>query len=179
MKTNSIVAIILLALSSAAPGCASRGFDGAKTGTLQGMIYDYENRPAGGYIVTIDADRQASTDINGRFMIPGIPFGTHTLSGEGPNHCPLVKAVDFADKTQIFYFRIPSNSYLYAQVDRQLAEGDYGEAMASLRLFSADEQRGKKFNLYKTIALFRLSPADSRSGYYERARKLTGELLDE
>jgi len=170
---------LALAITLASGGCASAPRPGGKRGTLQGMIHDYDNRPVAGYLVSVDDKEKAYTDINGRFTVPDLALGTHTLSGEGKDHGPYAQTVEFADRTQIIYLRIPSNRFLYAQIDRQLSDGEYGPAQKTLLQFSKEEQKSRKYNLYKTIMLFHISPDDSRAGYYAKARKLTEELLNE
>jgi len=171
--------LVLAAAVIAAGGCASAPRPGGKRGTLQGMIRDYDNKPVAGYLVSVDERDKAYTDINGRFTVPDLALGAHTLSGEGRDHGTYEQSVEFADRTQIIYLRIPSNRFLYSQIDRELTEGEYGKAQQTLLQFSKEEQKSRKYNLYKTIMLFHISPDDSRAGYYAKARKLTEELLDE
>ncbi len=180
MKQHGMPALSLLAAGlMLAAGCASVHRPGGKRGTLQGIVYDCDNEPVCGYLVSVDEAHKAYTDINGRFAVPDIAFGTHGLSGKGNNHGSCAVPVEFADKTQIVSLRIPSNRFLYSLIDRQLTEGDYEGAKKTFLLFSPEEQKSGKFNLYRTIMLFHISPEDSRSGYYAKARELTEDLLDE
>ncbi len=172
-------AILLVAGFFFAASCASAPRPDGKNGILHGMIYDYDNAPVCGYLVLVDDAEKAYTDINGRFTIPDIPLGTHRLSGEGKDHGLYTQIVDFADRTQILYLRIPSNQFLYTLIDRQLTEKEYSMAQDTLHRFSMEEQKSKKFNLYKTITLFYISPEDDRSEYYSKARLLTRDLINE
>ena len=138
-------------------GCASTlRTDGSK-GLMQGMFYDYDNRPVCGYELVLDEKIHVFTDINGRFEFPATEYKTHALKGQGNGYDSIDRTYDFSSRSQILYLRIPSIENLYCQLDTQLMNGQNDEAEKTLRNLSRTEQAQNKYKLYDTILHLRNS----------------------
>ncbi len=149
--------------------------DGAK-GILQGMLYDYENGPVSGYSIFLDGAQKTVTDINGRFCVPDTAFGFHAVSGNGYGYVPCHEQINFSDKTEILYIRLPSNSWLYADLDAQLQNANFDGAEKSLARFSAEEQKSRKHRVYSSILKFRTAPSEEKAKLQEKIQSLIGEV---
>lgn len=172
MKTYYSFFIPVFAFSFFVFSCASfRRPDGNK-GILQGMLYDYDNRPVCGYTISIDKKTKTFTDINGRFVFNDVPFGNHMITGEGNNHIPYQDSFDFNDKTQVLYIRVSSNDWLYSWIDSQIEKCAFSEVEKSLTLFSPDQKQTRKYFLYSAIYNFRTSKESESPDYLEKAEKL-------
>lgn len=156
--------------------CASVKRPDGTNGILQGMIYDYENKPVCGFHVSIDGKQKTVTDINGRFTIPDVLFGTHAIEGNGTEYSPWSENIDFNDKTQVLYIRVPSTLWLFAKLDGDLTESDFKEAKKTLSQFSASETQSPRYTLYSNIFLFRTSTTDNKDFYFNESLRISTEL---
>ena len=59
------------------------------------MLYDFDNCPIAGYCVQVDESVKTFTDINGRFSLPGVAYGVHTVRGSGEKHLILNRNTSF------------------------------------------------------------------------------------
>lgn len=140
--------------------CASIKRSDGTRGILQGMMYDYDNRPICGYIVSVDGKQKTVSDINGRFTISGISYGPHLLSGYGREFGSYSEDIEFNDKTQIVYIRIPSDESLFVALDAQIDDMDFIGAHTTLAQISEEGKKHKKYELYDAIVEGRTSAAD-------------------
>lgn len=76
--------------------------------TLNGMVYDTENRPAVNYNIYINDDFASISDIGGRFSIKALKHGTYKISGYGEGYLKIEEEIQVYDKNQIVYIRIPT-----------------------------------------------------------------------
>ncbi len=73
---------------------------------LNGMVYDYDNRPVSDVAVVLDEKWKIETDINGRFSFPLVEPGDYTLELEKEGYEPLERTFHFHSRTQVFYIKI-------------------------------------------------------------------------
>lgn len=174
VRKIKLLLIIILCLSLFS--CASINRIGEKKGILQGMVYDYENRPIAGYIISIKNYGKTTTDINGRFMLDGIKYGTVEICGEGQNYSLYTDNFDFSDKTQILYLKIPSYEWLYTSIDTHIEKEEFSMAEKILSEFPAEEQKKSRYLFYKAIFDFRTTRGTEKSTILENLKVLKGKM---
>jgi len=175
MRKSSIFLLSIALLS----GCATTiRTDGSK-GLMQGMLYDYDNRPVCGYELILDNKMHVFTDINGRFEFPSSEYRTHTLTGNGNGYEAVDRAYDFANRGQILYLRIPSIENLYCQLDTQLVNGQNDKAEKILQTLSKTEQTQNKFKLYSAILRLRKSSDTDKNLLIMEIKTLESKIQSE
>jgi hypothetical protein len=95
---------------------------------VNGMIYDFTNRPISNYTIHIGEKYWSTTDINGRFLISNVPVGEYIINGEGNGYESYQGDVLVKDREQIIYIRVPSFSQLLDLVDLALSKNQLDEA---------------------------------------------------
>ena len=134
IKARIFVAIVI---ALAFPSCRSAEFN-SRLIDVNGMVYDYSNRPVPYCEVTIGKRYKSSTDINGRFTVPRVPAGVYPLKGNKKGFEGYVDEVIIKDRGQIIYFRIPSLNQLLNLVD---------EALTANNLNAAEEYAERAYNI--------------------------------
>jgi hypothetical protein len=142
-------------------GCKSSPYGKVAVG-LNGMAYDFENRPLSQYLVTLSGRATAATDINGRFFFPGVKPGSYTLSGEKEGYESYGAAITVSDRRQIVYLRVPNRSQLIALADEALSRNRIGEAESYMR-------RAENIGEPTTEVLFYAAVVFFRQGQYQEA----------
>ena len=122
MKKLLVIAITFLAIS-----CKTAEF-GFETIDVNGMVYDFSNRPISNCEISLGRRYSSSTDINGRFSIPKVPVGTYTLTGYKKSYENYMDEVLIKDKGQIIYIRIPSQNQLLNLTDEALSANNLAAA---------------------------------------------------
>ncbi len=131
-------AFLLIAVVLA--GCASQGsgdgrvFDKAP---LFGMMYDEENQPCAGVKLSVDevannSDTGLVTDIRGRFMLPDLARGAHSLDAKKEGYEPLNEKILFLNRTDVLFLRMVSFGQLLAKAEKALEERKWDDAEAFL-----------------------------------------------
>lgn len=134
--------------------CTSINNNFGKKGVLQGMVYDFENRPVPGYKIEIEGISITETDFNGRFSLLNVPWNTHKITGKNENYIFINKKINFSDPREIYYFRIPSNEWLYCEVDKNISQGKYNLANENLERFSLEEKKNNTWDLYNSVTIY-------------------------
>jgi tetratricopeptide (TPR) repeat protein len=131
MKNRFIQAIaggiFLLALLSCATETRKTPYE-FKNAPLIGMVYDRENKPCAGASVFIDEIEKASTDINGRFAVPGLSRGTHTVAVKKEGYEKEEFTFEFLSRSQVVYLRVYSFDQLLDEAEDAIAERSWAEA---------------------------------------------------
>jgi len=130
MKTNKkyITHVLLLLLFTfLALSCKTAEF-GFKVININGMVYDFSNRPVPNYEISLGRKYKGSTDINGRFTLPKVPVGTYTISGCKNGYENYLDEVIVKDRGQIIYIRVPSQNQLLNMVDDALTANNFPDA---------------------------------------------------
>ena len=117
--------------------CKTTGF-GFKGVDVNGMIYDFSNRPVPFCDVYLGRWRRSSSDINGRFVISKVPAGTYTITGNRKGFEEYSGEVTVREKGQIIYIRLPSQNQLLNLVD---------EALCANNLAMAEEMAERAFQI--------------------------------
>lgn len=100
--------------------------------TINGMIYDTENRPAVNYEIYLNGKYQAVTDIGGRFTLKDIKPGLYEFEGKGNGYLGVTDQLDIYDRSQIIYLRIPTVESKYKEAYEFLQELKIDSAKRSI-----------------------------------------------
>lgn len=117
-------------------GCATNTKDPTffEEAPLYGIIYDYENRPVKGVVITEDGNIIGESDINGRFYLADMEKGDHTLIFEKEGYQTLKVPVRFLNRTEAMYLKIRSAFNCLSEANRLLSQESYYEASQMIEL---------------------------------------------
>ena len=121
------IAVIYFSILLLAASCKTTEF-GFRVIDVNGMVYDFSNRPVPYCEVTLGKNYKSSTDINGRFSLPKVPAGTYIITGAKKGFESYSEEVTVKDRGQIIYFRMPSQGQLLTLVDEALSKNDLDTA---------------------------------------------------
>ena len=117
-RLRFLIALFLVTLSVVSCKTAEFGF---KVFDINGMVYDFSNRPVAYCEISMGIKGLNSTsDINGRFSIPGVPMGNYTLTAYKDGYERYSEEFLIKLKGQIIYVRLPSQNQLLDLVDGAL-----------------------------------------------------------
>jgi tetratricopeptide (TPR) repeat protein len=161
-----IVFIVFLFLS-----CQTAEF-GFKTADINGMVYDFSNRPVFNYEVVLGEEYFGSTDINGRFTLLKVSLGNHKISGSKTGFENYNGEVIIKEKGQIIYIRIPSQNQLLALADEVLAANNFtlAEEIAE-RAYQIDKNNIEMLFYYAAVS-FRQNNFAKAASFLEDAVNL-------
>ncbi|AEE16749.1 tetratricopeptide repeat protein [Treponema brennaborense] len=117
MKRICTVFVLITLLT----GCATTNGRKSKL-DMHGMIYDWDNRPVGNYLIRLDNGAEALSDISGRFALSNIKRGTYAITGSGTGYERFSDTVDITDSRQILYIRIATIGQLLDAVHTEIRE---------------------------------------------------------
>ncbi|MDR1105019.1 MAG: hypothetical protein LBL44_01555 [Treponema sp.] len=129
MSKNAILPVALLFVLCS---CKTAEF-GYTVIDLNGMVYDFANKPVPNYLVTVGEKNVSVTDINGRFVMEKIALGVYPIKGEKEGFEPFAETLDIFDRGQIVYIRVPSSGQLLELADVALSKNRLDEAEAYLK----------------------------------------------
>jgi tetratricopeptide (TPR) repeat protein len=150
VKKTVLFFIIVIFLIS----CTTTGY-GRGSGGINGMVYDFENKPVPQYIITIDEKTPVSTDINGRFYVPRVRMGGHEIKGYKEGYESYTGALAVNDRRQIVYLRVPNVSQLLDLVDAALSKNNIEEAAGYIRRAGTVGEKTAELFFYSAVVLFR------------------------
>ena len=101
--------------------------------SLNGMIYDTDNRPVANYGILIDGIPECASDIGGRFEIKNIVKGEHIITGRGNGYLDIKEKVVIRDKAQIVYIRVPSVETKLKEAFSLIKQGMYEQAESCIQ----------------------------------------------
>ena len=168
------VIIILISLFSGSCKTAELGF---KVIDINGMVYDFSNRPVTNYEIALGRRYKGSTDINGRFTISRVPIGNYTITGQKNGFENYIDKITIKEKGQIIYIRIPSQNQLLNMVDEALTANNFylAEEMAE-RAYQIDKNNIETLFYCATVA-FRQSDYKKAFSLLENAKNLGSKDL--
>ena len=169
MSYKSFAALLLSTLVFWSCKTAELGF---KVIDVNGMIYDFSNRPVPACSISLGSKFKGTTDINGRFTLAKVPVGNYSIAGQKKGFEPYHDELLIKDKGQIIYIHIPSQNQLLDLVDAALAKNDFvtaGELVE--RAFHIDHNNIEMLFYYATIQ-FRLKAYDKAAAFLETAKNL-------
>ena len=166
-----LMLFVLLALS-----CKTTEF-GFKVIDINGMVYDFSNRPVPYCEISLGGKYKGSTDINGRFTLPKVPAGTYIITGSKNGYENYLEEVIVKDRGQIIYIRIPSQNQLLNMVDDALTANNFtvAEEMAE-RAFQIDNNNIETL-FYNATVSFRQQQFEKAISFLEAAVNLGSKDL--
>jgi tetratricopeptide (TPR) repeat protein len=145
---------------------------GFKTTDISGMVYDFSNRPVFNYEVTLGKRYSGSTDINGRFTLSKVPFGSYKINGSKSGFENYNGELVIKGKGQIVYIRIPSQNQLLAMADEALTANNFtlAEELAE-RAYQIDKNNIEMLFYYAAVS-FRQNNLKKAASFLEDAVNL-------
>lgn len=118
--------------------CASAPKTKHKTQALYGMIYDRDNRPVPSVYIYVNGKYQASSDIQGHFVISPIkPRAQYAIRAVKPGWEEIETAVSFMDPSHILYLHMFSGDHLLAEAEAAIGNKNWDSAGTFLSRASA------------------------------------------
>lgn len=153
--------LLILSVAFVALSCKTAEFNFTVI-DVNGMVYDFSNRPVAYCEISLGGKYKSSTDINGRFSLPKVPAGNYTLTGYKKAFEIYSGEVTVRDAGQIVYIRMPSQNQLLDLAD---------EALAANNLTAAKEmvERAYQIDRNSTETLFYYATVKFRQREYDRA----------
>jgi tetratricopeptide (TPR) repeat protein len=136
MKRLLILGVAALTLVLFASSCVSwreKRLREFTSSPLVGMVYDLDQKPCAGALITVDGQEGPRTDINGRFVIAALRRGEHLIGVSKQGYEPLEAALSFLDRTQVLYLRLTSLGQLLRKAEEALDRRRFQEADDLLR----------------------------------------------
>lgn len=134
--------------------CNTTGYGRSSAG-LNGMVYDFENKPVPQYIITVDEKTPVSTDINGRFFVPRVRMGKHEITGYKEGYESYKGPLAINDKRQIVYMRVANVSQLLDLADAALSKNNIEEAAGYIQRAGTIGEKTAELFFYSAVVLFR------------------------
>jgi len=170
VKNNKIIIrFCFIALALASCKTAEAGY---KVVNVNGMMYDFSNRPIPHCLFTLGKRYNVSTDINGRFSLSKVPVGNYTITGSKKGFETYVDTVVIKDNEQIIYVRMPSQSQLLEQADEALSNNDFAAAEAIIERAYRIDQNSIEMLFYYATVKFKKREYDKAVIFLETARSL-------
>jgi hypothetical protein len=122
---------------------------------VNGMIYDFSNKPISNYTIHLGEKYTSISDINGRFYLPKIPANTYKITGNKEGYETYVSNILINSKEQIIYLRIPSSSQLLDLADQSLSSHNISEAELYIERASNIGSTSIELLFYSAVVSFR------------------------
>ena len=125
MKKKQPVLFVITVIAFAVVSCKTAEF-GYKVFDINGMVYDFSNRPVANCEISLGRRGLIGTsDINGRFSIPRVPIGNYTLTAFKDGHERYSEEFLIKQRNQIIYIRLPSQNQLLDLLDEALTANNF------------------------------------------------------
>ena len=122
---------------------------------INGMVYDFDNRPVAGYHLKLNNDLEVVTDITGRFTFEKVKLGEYMLTGESSRYEAYEGKIVIYDQDQVIYLRIPSFLQLINLTDKALEENNLQEAEGFLKRASVMNSKDSDVMIYEAVLAYR------------------------
>ena len=122
---------------------------------INGMVYDFDNRPVAGYHLKLNNDLEVVTDITGRFTFEKVKLGEYLLTGESRQYEPYEGKIVIYSQDQVIYLRIPSFLQLINLTDKALEGNNLQEAEGFLKRASAMNSEDIDVMIYEAVLAYR------------------------
>ena len=132
MKTREAFCMCAALLLATCTTQGKRGEISFPPAPLYGMVYDADNQPCAGVQVGVDGSAGPQTDIRGRFILPEISRGEHTVSAKKSGYETLLVGISFLNRTDVLHLRMTSFGQLLGMAEKSLGEQRWAEAAAFL-----------------------------------------------
>jgi len=150
IKKNIYIFSVVFVLSLVCLSCNTLGSGGSID--INGMVYDFANKPVAYCEVLLGDSYAGGTDINGRFVLPKITPGTYNITVRKEGYETYSDEVLIKERGQIIYIRIPSQSQLLNLVDESLTAVNFNIAEEYIqRAYQIDQNNIETLFYYATI----------------------------
>ena len=139
---------------------------------LNGMVYDFSNRPVAHCEIFLDRKFKSCTDINGRFTLPKVTAGTYTLTAHKKGFEDYYDEIIVKDRGQIIYFRLPSQNQLLDLIDEALTANDFSHALGFAERAYQIDQNNIEMLFYFATVKFKQQEYPEAIAYLQIAKKL-------
>jgi tetratricopeptide (TPR) repeat protein len=85
---------------------------------VDGKIFDDNNEPCPDVAISVDNGAPVKSDINGRFVIPSLSKGTHTIKITKEGYEEHIQSFSFSNRNQILWLTITSLNQLVRQIEK-------------------------------------------------------------
>ena len=172
MKLGSYIQLIFLFfLGFLLISCQTAEF-GGKTFDVNGMVYDFSNRPIPHCEIVIGGKYRTSTDINGRFTLSRVPPGDHTISGEKRGFESYSDLISVRERGQIIYFRLPSQNQLLILLDEALSANELAIAKEMAERAYQIDSNNIEMLFYYAVVKFKQDEYEKAISFLEAAQRL-------
>jgi tetratricopeptide (TPR) repeat protein len=153
-KKNAFLCTIIPFLVFCAGSCKTAEL-GFKVNDINGMVYDFSNRPVAHYEIVLGKGYKASTDINGRFSLQKVPLGNYAIKGHKKGYEDYCDEIIVREKGQIIYIRIPSQKQLLDMIDEYLLANDIAVAEELAERAQQIDQNNIEMLFYYAVVAFK------------------------
>jgi len=170
MKKMQCILFIFIVFS--AISCKTAEF-GYKVFDINGMIYDFSNRPVASCEISLGIKGLTGTsDINGRFTITRVPLGNYTLTVNKDGYEKYSEEFFIKQREEVIYIRLPSQNQLLDLLDEALVANNFllAEEMAE-RAWQIDPNNMEALFYYATVK-YRRRDYSGALDFLEAARDL-------
>lgn len=137
--------------------------------SINGMVYDFSNRPVSNYSIIIDDEPSSITDINGRFAISKIKRGNYKIRGTGKEYEEYQSEISIYAPDQIIYIRVPSYKQLIELADNALMNNQIRDANSYILRAYDIGIINTELLFYAAIVKFRMNDYSGAIYYLELA----------
>ena len=131
--------------------------------TVNGMIYDFENRPVSGYEICLD-EKKTTSDVTGRFVFSKIPKGEYTLTGMKTGYEKYSGELVIEDDLQVVYIRVPSQKQLLDLLDDALTKDNLDDALTFMERANATGVTTTESAFYSAVVFYRMKKTEQAIG---------------
>lgn len=127
-----------------------------------GMVYDADNQACPGVRISLDGAAGPLSDVNGRFVLPNVSRGKHTIKATKEFYEEADFTIMFSNRTQVVYLKIFSLGQILAKAEEALANRKLSEADGFLtRASKIDNADPQLLFLRASLALKRETPSEA------------------
>jgi hypothetical protein len=178
VRSSMILLFVALAVPSVL-SCASgawRQGEKADRLPLSGMVYDFESRPVSEALISVDGKAIARSDINGRFSLGSLSFGSYRVAASKQGFETTSLDVRYEDAAQIVYMKMYSSRQLVALAEKEAASRNWDAAISSLDRVDALGAKDPEARYLRAAILARTGKAQDAKAILE---SLLAEKYDE
>ncbi|MBN2534030.1 MAG: hypothetical protein JXB88_14165 [Spirochaetales bacterium] len=169
MKRKAVLAllfIIILCSCSSGPLSTGKFF----FASLNGKIFDFDNLPCSGVLVTVNNSIKVKSDINGRFLIPSLAKGTHKFVLAKEGYEILEFSFDFLNENQVLWIKMLSLDQLIRQIEAKFDGKEWDEAEKLIK-------RAQKIKPEDSVVIYLTSILYIHYEKYENALEMLLEII--
>ncbi len=138
---------------------------------LMGMIYDEDSQPVPGAQVSVDGRKGPMADIRGRFVLPDLSRGSHTITVAKSGFEELTSQIEFLNKSEALYLRMISFGQLLTKAETALNDRKWSDADGYLT-------RADKLSPQDPVLLYLKAVRSYRTGGYADAESQLTKIID-